>query len=154
MKMVMRHFAAKANQGHGQLPFCNYWGGMGWPQFTWALLPSFCLQDRQVWSTFSSQERAEHGRGKRSDRGPHALSSSVHSHDGDGEGTEAVVVSSDSHSERGILNAHPSQWRYVRLDKVSHGISLFQPHLSYMSASFVPGSVLGLEPQLRPRGFP
>lgn len=30
--------------GISLLPFCNYWGGMGLSQFSWALL-SFCLQD-------------------------------------------------------------------------------------------------------------
>lgn len=62
---------------------------------------------------------------------------------------ETVVVSPDSHPKGGMLNAHPSQWRCVRLDKVSQGIRLFQPRLSSMSAYRVPGSRLGLETQLR-----
>lgn len=83
------------------------------------------------------------------------MSSPVYSHDGDGKGTEAVVVSSDSHSERGILSAHSSQWRSVKLDKVSHGIGLFQLHLS-VGARFHAriGAIAKEDPGASPKELP
>lgn len=135
MKIIMRHFAAEADQGRGQsAALLRLLGWMGLSQFSWALLPTLSAGqagdglELGAHSLVRKEQCMVVGRDQMEDPLLGAAQFTTHSsshHDGDGEGTEAVVVSPDSHPEGGMLNAHLSQWRHMRLDKVREGSVYF-----------------------------